>query len=87
MNGIRITERVELVDESGWVIAVFPTMHSARLAQDAQRRPTIVRYVDGPSCADCFDPPVANTVRGLRCVNHLNLDRIVDARTQHPSVS
>lgn len=75
MTGIQITERVELVDsESLWVIGVFPTVHAARLAQSAQRRPTFVRFIEGPSCADCNEPPVAHTRAGLRCALHLRVD-------------
>ncbi len=86
MTGIRCTRRVELVDSATLeVIAAFPTMRSALFVQAAHRRPTVARYVDGPSCADCDEPPVAHTEAGLRCADHLRLDRIHAARAAHPS--
>src|SRR5690606_8404387 len=77
---VRITERVELLDEQTLdVLATFPAVHSALLAQTAVRG-SFIRIIDGPSCADCDRAPVANTERGLRCEDHLAMDSIYGDR-------
>lgn len=81
---ISITDHVEVFDETGWVIATFPTVASARLFMDHHPHRMHLRYVDGPTCADCPEAPVANTTRGLRCVTHLEMDERL-TRSQHPS--